>query len=266
MRLYVNPVSPLCRAASIYLVEKAASFEIIELTTGKDRLRLLDISPYGEVPVLQTDGGVIAGSGSICDFADLEYPEPQLVPSDPIRRIACHQLEEVACSTTDALQFLTDLVSYRRPELADLLPGLPDRLDEAVGEHYEFLDATLGGMPFLARSYSRADIFCFTMVSSLVLMRRKIPASRAALTAWFARMRIRPAVARDFERVVTSAAAQSETSDPFFRTDRIHWRSHRVEWACRLGLAPWLAQEIEDARAFFSPPPRGQWVRRPTRQ
>jgi hypothetical protein len=106
--------------------------------------------------------------------------------------VAHRQLEDVACSTTDALQFLVHLVASRRPNLVESVQGLPAQLDQAVQEHYGFLDTTLGRAPFVAG---------------------------------------------------------------------IHWRSHRIEWACRLGLARWLATEIEHGRAFFSPPPRSEWAR-----
>ncbi len=258
MRLYVNPISPFCRAAAIYIAEKDVPLETVELTTGADRALLLEINPQGEVPVLDTGRGVVVGSQSIADFADLEYPEPRLVLSDPSARVAHRQLEDVACSTTDALQFLVHLVSSRRPDLVESVPDLPAQLDEAVQEHYGFLDTTLGQAPFEAGSFHRADIFLFSMVSSLVFMGRSIRSPFASLTSWFGRIAARQSVARNLEHAARSAATQAASPDPFFGRERIHWRSHRVEWACRLGLARWLATEIEHGRVFFSPPPRSQ--------
>ena len=127
MKLYVNPISPFCRAAAIYLDEKSAQLETAELTTGSERALLLEISPRGEVPVLDTGRGVVARSRSICDFADLEYPEPALVPSDPIAHVVYRQLEDVACSITDALQFVVHLVSSRRPNLVEGVHDLSAR-------------------------------------------------------------------------------------------------------------------------------------------
>ena len=262
MKLYVNAISPFCRTVAIYLEEKSAKLETVVLATGAARALVLEISPYGEVPVLDTGRGVVVGSRLICDFADLEYPEPPLVPSDAVARAACSQFEEVSCSTTDALQFLVHLVSARRPELAADVPGLAERLDEAVQEHYGFLDATLAQGPFLTERLCRADYFSFTMVSSLVFMGRSIPPPLSALSAWFGRVASQPSVVRDMEHAAQSALAQAHSLDPFFRTDRIHWRSHRLEWACRLGLSQWLSKEIEQGRAFFSPPPQGEYVRR----
>ncbi len=265
MKLYVNPISPFCRTAAIYLDEKSVRLEAVELATGADRTFLLEISPAGELPVLDTGRGVVAGSQSICDFADLEYPEPALAPADPIANVAYGQLEDVACSTSDALQFLVHLVTTRRPDLVEDVPGLPAQLDEAVHEHYGFLDTTLAEAPFVMGSFSRTDVFLFSMVSSLVFMGKSVPSSLSCLSAWFTRIASRQSVARNLESAARSARSQAGSADPFFRVDLIHWRSHRVEWACRLGLARWLATEIEHGRAFFSPPPRRGSARRPTR-
>jgi glutathione S-transferase len=260
VRLYVNPISPFCRTAGIYLQEKSATFETVTLATGADRALLLRVNPGGEVPALDTGRGIVAGSRSICDFADVAYPEPRLLPSDAMARAACSQLEEVSCATTDALQFLVHLVSQRRPALAEDA-GLVARLDEAVREHYAFLDA-IQARSHLHERPGRADYFSFTMVSSLVAMGRSIPPGLSALTAWFARVASRPSVVHDMERAARSAAAQERDPDPFFRADRIHWRSHRVEWACRLGLAHWLAAEIDRGSAYFSPTPQGEHIGR----
>lgn len=256
MKLYLNPISPFCRAAAIYLEERSVEHEIVELTRGADRVSLLGINPSGEVPVLDTERGVIPGARAICDFADLEHPTESVPLADSVARVAFAHLEEVACSTTDALQFLVNLVSFRRPELAEEVPGFAGKLDEAVQEHFAFLDSTLAEPPFAAASFSRVDVFLFCMVSSLVFMGKSLPSSRSSLAKWFEGTSIRPSLARNSENALRSARDQANSSDPFFAADRIHWRSHRVEWACRLGLASWLSQEIENGRAFFSSPPR----------
>lgn len=255
MRLYVNPISPFCRTTSVYLEEKSAPLETVELTTRADRALLLEVDPRGQVPVLDTGRGIIADSQAICDFADLEYPEPKLIASDHVARAVHRQLEDVACSTTDALQFLVHLVSSRRPDLVHDVRDLSNRLDEAVRDHFGFLDRVLGQAPFLGGSFSRTDVFLFSMVSSLVFMDKRIPRALSSLTSWFSRVASRQSVSRNLELAARSALAQARSPDPFFARDRIHWRSHRVEWACRLGLGTWLATEVQHGRAFFSLPP-----------
>ncbi len=255
MRLYVNPISPFCRAAAVYLREGGVRFESVALTTGADRSRLLEIDRTGEVPVLETPNGTVRGSRAICDLAEVWSERLPLVLADSTAGIASSRLEDVACSITDALQFLNHLVHERRPELAREQAGFVGRLEDAIQNHYAFLDACLAEASFLAGPYSRADVFGFAMASSLVFLRRPIPQRLAALRDWFGRMASRPAIARDLRAAAASAALQAKSADPFFHPDRVHWRSHRIEWAVRLGLGSWLAEEVEQGRAYFSQPP-----------
>ncbi len=44
-------------------------------------------------------------------------------------------------------------------------------------------------------------------------------------------------------------------NDPFFDTDRLHWRSDRIEQLLRIGLGPWLLEELAADRAFLPPGP-----------
>ena len=52
-----------------------------------------------------------------------------------------------------------------------------------------------------------------------------------------------------------SAMPYQSDPNPLFTSSRIHWRSDRIEWAVRVGLGPWLLDEISADRAFFSPVP-----------
>jgi glutathione S-transferase len=72
-----------------------------------------------------------------------------------------------------------------------------------------------------------------------------MPADRAA----------RPSI-RQATREMAQAFQEFRTDpDPFFSRTRVHWRNDRVEWALRVGLGPWLLEELDAGRAFFSPVP-----------
>jgi len=49
---------------------------------GSDEYRL--INPTGKIPSLQTDDYCIAESEVICEYLDSVYPEPPLIPADPL--------------------------------------------------------------------------------------------------------------------------------------------------------------------------------------
>ena len=50
------------------------------------------------------------------------------------------------------------------------------------------------------------------------------------------------------------AAAQNDP-DSLFDSKRLHWRNDRIECALRVGLGPWLVEELAADRAFLSPIP-----------
>ncbi len=46
----------------------------------------LALNPQGLVPALEVDGAVLTQSLAICDYLDARYPDPPLLPADPIER------------------------------------------------------------------------------------------------------------------------------------------------------------------------------------
>ena len=73
--------------------------------------------------------------------------------------------------------------------------------------------------------------------------------------AWLERMSERPSI-RQALREMAQAYQEFQTDpDPFFSRGRVHWRNDRLEAAVRLGLGPWLLEELETGRAVFSPVP-----------
>jgi hypothetical protein len=41
--------------------------------------------------------------------------------------------------------------------------------------------------------------------------------------------------------------------EPAFDTNRLHWRSDRIEQLLRIGMGPWLLEELAAGRAFLPP-------------
>jgi hypothetical protein len=144
------------------------------------------------------------------------------------------------------------LVAIRRPELREAHPAIQPTISEAVRRHYASLDRELNGREHFVEDLSRADIAFVPHLTSLGHLGEAVPGDCANLQAWLNRMLLR-AARRD---QALSAWERSATNpDPFFRTDRIHWRGERIEWALRLGLGTWLVREVEAGRAYFSPTP-----------
>jgi glutathione S-transferase len=253
--LYGNSLSPFVRKVRITLLEKGAEFDTIELAHGADRAELLRVNPRGEVPVLVDADAVVSGSSIICDYLEDELPHPPLLPAAPAERAHCRMLERVADTETDVLQFFVFLVRVRRPELAAEFPSVQAKVSHAVERHFDVLDKQLSTREYFTGRFSRADIAFVPHLTSLVQLGETIPERCTSLRSWMERMLLRPSVQRDAAHALAAWEAAAADTDPFFRSDRIHWRGERVEWAMRFGLGAWLVSEVEAGRAYFSAVP-----------
>jgi glutathione S-transferase len=254
LRLYANSLSPFVRKVRITLYEKDAPFEAVEIDRGAQRAELLRINPRGEVPACVDGDTVVVGSSTICDYLEDIWPRPALLPAAPAERMRCKSLEHIADEQTDAFQFLLFLLTARRPELREQYPAALPTLYEAVSRHWAFLDTQLAGREYFFGEFSRADIAFVPHLTSLTQLGAPIPEGCGALRAWLACMLSRPSVQRDASEAMAAWTAMSTNPDPFFRSDRIHWRGERIEWAIRLGLGNWLVGEVAAGRAYFSTP------------
>src|SRR5262245_2578181 len=142
--LFDNPLSPFARKVRIALREKGAPFEVRPIETKADRGELLRVNPRGEVPTLVVGDRAVAGSELICELVDEAFPEPPLLPREPLARAAARGLERFCDEHLDALQFLASLADRVGPQagseaelarhLADLRERCFDVLAGALGE------------------------------------------------------------------------------------------------------------------------------------
>src|SRR5688572_6139383 len=106
MELHDNAFSPYAFKVRSVLYEKRAEFTKRELKQAADREALLRINPRGEVPVLVDGDAVICDSKVICAYLEDRFPEPALVPNDPVLRARCRYLELKSDTDVDACVFV----------------------------------------------------------------------------------------------------------------------------------------------------------------
>ena len=76
MRLHYHPLSPYSRKASVAVAMHGAPVELKVIELGSGGLRrpeFLALSPFGKMPVLETDGGPVVESTSIIDLLEETY-------------------------------------------------------------------------------------------------------------------------------------------------------------------------------------------------
>lgn len=255
MKLYDNAASPYAFKVRVTLYEKGIDFEHCELRFHSQREELLRLNPRGEVPALLDGDTALYDSKVICEYLEEKFPTPPLLPAEPAARARCRALELVADNQLDGCLYILGVVKFFRPELQGQFPEVAARAGEVLQKHYANLDDALGGRPYFVGVFSRADIAFMFHLATAGFMGHPVTKSTPQLARWVARMNERPSVQRAIGEASVAFQQSQQDADPIFTSQRIHWRSDRIEWAVRLGLGPWLLDEITAGRAFFSPVP-----------
>ncbi|MEZ2409532.1 glutathione S-transferase [Bosea sp. OAE752] len=200
--LYSGPLSLFARKVEIALREKGLTFERVMVpfnqTTGYDpkHPEVLALNPKGQVPVLSDCGLVLYDSTVILEYLDEAYPEPSLMPATPVERARC-RLDELYADEI-MLQALKPLMHRTGPPSPDRDRRIVQEADaliaeEALARHYEVLEQKLAGRDFFGGRLSTADIALFMSVLFSLRLGGPPLDGYPGLSAWFARLRQRPA-------------------------------------------------------------------------
>lgn len=86
LELYSYHACPFAQRTRIVLDHKALEFQLHEVDLANRPADWQRISPYGKVPVLRHRGETIYESAIINQYVDEVFPEPPLMPADPLGR------------------------------------------------------------------------------------------------------------------------------------------------------------------------------------
>jgi maleylacetoacetate isomerase len=101
MRLYSFFRSSAAFRVRIALNLKAVDYETVAVSLPQGRHRLADftsLNPQSTIPVLDDDGTILWQSLAIIEYLDSRYPQPRLVPTEPVTRARVQALAQlIAC-------------------------------------------------------------------------------------------------------------------------------------------------------------------------
>jgi glutathione S-transferase len=195
MKLYFSPLAcSLATRIALYEAGADATFEEIDSRTkiSVSGRNLKDVHPLGLVPTLELDDGeVLSENAAVLQHVARSYPEAQLAPTDApgLRR-----LQQLLCFIGTELHksLFTPLMAKRvGPDVKSYALSLAE-------SRLGWLEAQLRGREFLLDRFSVADAYLFTILNWAMVTPVDLK-PWPALSAYQARLRERPSVARAFQ-------------------------------------------------------------------
>ena len=226
LELYHSGLTTCSKKARLCLKEKGLPYQSHFIRLDKFEHHApayLKLNPNGLVPTLVHDGKVIIESGVINEYLDEVFPEVPLKPADPLARAQMRVFSKMAdeyglpatriptwtrtkaaqLKAMDAKDFAkvvaeTPLVDHRLKLEALKGEGFSKKeFDEAYGKMdyvYDRCEAALASAPYLAGSYSLAEIAILPYVHAFKEVRPELMTSHPRVADWYQRVWARPAV------------------------------------------------------------------------
>ena len=196
IKLYHDVPSTNCDRVKIVMAEKGLSWEGIWVKLGKMEQKSpehLKRNPYGKIPVIDDDGKVLFESCIINEYLDEKYPNPPLQPKDPYLRARGRILVDYF------LNYLHEPYWALRGEMikkdeAERDQKLIAETRKEVIVRLQYLEDALGDKPFFLGDYGLTDIAMLPRFPRLEQYGVLPSPSLPKLSAWFERMKQRPAV------------------------------------------------------------------------
>jgi glutathione S-transferase/RNA polymerase-associated protein len=259
LELLEHPLSPYAQKVKIALAEKGIPFTVRTpdaMGSGATPAEFRAASPRGEVPVLFVDGTPIFDSTIILEFIEDRFPDPPLLPKDPLARAAARTIEEVCDTTYEAINWgLSEITWFRRAE-GELAERMKAEAGAQIGRLHAWLEAQLGEGPwFGGESFGWADLSALPFVEGSTGYQFPPPAG-SKLEAWLARARQRPSVAAAIKAAKDSLAAMSQVAGIVERgLFKRQYRDHRLEWMIRTGGVEVVLKGLEKDNIRFNGEP-----------
>ena len=86
MSLFSSDNDIHCNRVRIVLAEKGINFEVVNVNPSNPPEDLIELNPYGGVPVLVDRELVLYDAQVIMEYLDERFPHPPLMPVDPVSR------------------------------------------------------------------------------------------------------------------------------------------------------------------------------------
>jgi stringent starvation protein A len=86
MTLYSDPRCPYSHRVRMVIAEKGIAVDIIDVDPAQPDGDVMDLNPYGTLPILVDRDLTLYESRIIMEYLDERFPHPPLLPVDPVAR------------------------------------------------------------------------------------------------------------------------------------------------------------------------------------
>ena len=195
IKLYEFPISPFSRKVKVVLYEKNVPFEsvFVDLFKGETKTEsYLKLNPFGRVPVLVDGAAVLYESTVINEYLEEKFPNPPLLPKDPVKRAKARMMDEAfdnyfmgPLGAIYAEQFMKPAGLANEAVVKESMTKLDGVL--------RILEKELEGKDYLAGEFSLGDIgFAVQLPRTESMFGLKLD-GYPRLQAWLKRVTTRPA-------------------------------------------------------------------------
>lgn len=259
--VYDHPLSPYGQKVKIALAEKGVPFEArlpdaigSGATTGEFQVA----SPRGEVPALVDGDAHVFDSTVILEYIEDRWPDPALLPADPLERARARMLEDVMDTHFEAITWgLSELRNFGRGE-GPLADAMFERGLTQLGRWFDWLSAELGDREwFNGAAFGWADLCVVPFVNGAVGFGAT---PQGALAAWLERANARPSVTACTKAAAAVAfdgagvsleAVRAAMDQGLFKRE---YRDHRLEWMVKTGGLEIVAEGLAKTNIRFIEP------------
>ncbi len=193
LEIFSSEGCPFAQRSRMVLIEKGVEFSLTEINLGKKPEGWEKISPYGKVPLLRNDGVTIYESAIINEYLDETFPDPPLMPADPIGRAQARIWIDYC--TNHYLPAVYHLrVNHDNPE--KLQQGLGKLKESFLFMEYEGMRKLSAGPYWMGKQPTLVDFQFMPFLERFPCYEEvwgaKIPAECTRFHGWLAAMRERP--------------------------------------------------------------------------
>lgn len=241
--IYDHPLSPYGQKVKIALREKGVAFTAPlpdGIGSGAAIETFMAASPRSEVPAfVEGDDVRLFDSTIILEYIEERWPDPALLPSDPLERARVRMIEDTMDTHFEAITWGLSEIRYFKRANGPRAQEMERIASDQLAGWYSWLKDQLGDRDwFNGADFGWGDLCVAPFLNSSVRFGFDCD---GALEAWRKRVNARDSVA-----VVAAAAAAADFNRPENNLDGLlgamdagqfkrEYRDHRLEWMIKTG-------------------------------